>query len=331
MYNNITFASPTYFLLLLLLIPIVAWYWYNKRNINAHIQISTIDAVENNRKSFRHRLRTLPFILRILVYIFIVIVLARPQAINSGRNVTVEGIDIVMAMDISGSMLAQDFKPDRIEAAKQVASEFIEGRPNDRIGLVIFSSESFTQCPLTTDHTVLINLLRDVHMGMIQDGTAIGLGLATAVNRLKDSKAKSRVIILLTDGVNNAGSISPLTAADIAKTFGIRVYTIGVGTHGVAPYPVQTPYGIQYQNMNVEIDEAALTEIAKGTNGKYFRATNNQKLRDIYHEIDKLEKSKIQEYGFTKRKEEYLIFSMIAGILLLLDIILRNTYLRRIP
>ncbi len=206
-----------------------------------------------------------------------------------------------MALDISGSMLARDFKPDRLEASKDVATEFISGRPYDRIGLVVFSGESFTQCPLTTDHAVLINLMHEIQSGMIEDGTAIGMGLANAVNRIKDSEAKSKVIILLTDGVNNMGEIAPATAAGIAKTFGIRVYTIGVGTQGMAPYPVQTPFGIQYQNMPVEIDEAILKEIAQTTGGRYFRATDNDKLVQVYHEIDKLEKSKIDVKQFIKK------------------------------
>jgi Ca-activated chloride channel family protein len=228
-------------------------------------------------------------------------------------------------------MLSQDFKPNRIDAAKDLAIEFISGRQSDRIGLVIFSSESFTQCPLTTDHAVLINLFKDIKSGMIDDGTAIGSGLATAVSRLKDSNAKSKVIILLTDGVNNSGSISPLTAAEIAKTFGIRVYTVGIGTHGSALCPVQTPFGIQYQNMPVEIDEDVLTKIANMTNGKYFRATDNQKLRSIYTEIDKLEKSKIDVTEYTKRKDEYLWFGLIALFFIISELALRYTIFRTIP
>jgi Ca-activated chloride channel family protein len=260
----------------------------------------------------------------------LIIVLARPQSTDRFQDVSTEGIDIVLALDISGSMLARDFKPDRLEASKNVATEFISGRPYDRIGLVVFSGESFTQCPLTTDHAVLINLMREIQSGMIEDGTAIGMGLATAVNRIKDSEAKSKVIILLTDGVNNRGEIAPATAAGIAKTFGIRVYTIGVGTQGMAPYPVQTPFGTQYQNMPVEIDEDILKEIAQTTGGRYFRATDNDKLVQVYNEIDKLEKSKIDVKQFIRKEEKYLNIAISAFSLLVLEILLRNTILRKL-
>jgi Ca-activated chloride channel family protein len=227
-------------------------------------------------------------------------------------------------------MLARDFRPDRLEASKNVATEFISGRPYDRMGLVVFSGESFTQCPLTTDHAVLINLLHEVQSGMIEDGTAIGMGLATAVNRIKDSRAKSKVIILLTDGVNNRGEIAPATAADIAKTYGIRVYTIGVGSQGMAPYPVQTPYGIQYQDMPVEIDEGILQEISEKTGGKYFRATDNNKLVLVYKEIDKLEKSKIDVRQFSRKEEKYFLPAIIAFCLLAIVILLKNTIFRNL-
>jgi Ca-activated chloride channel family protein len=228
-------------------------------------------------------------------------------------------------------MLAMDFKPDRLEAAKDLAIEFIDGRPNDRIGLVIFSGETFTQCPLTTDHAVLKNLFRDIHSGMIEDGTALGDGLATAVNRLRGSKAVSKVIILLTDGVNNMGSLDPRSAAEIAKLYGIRIYTIGIGTMGQAPYPVQTPFGMQTQMMEVKIDEPLLMEIAKGTDGKYFRATNNAKLRAIYQEIDKMEKSKIDVTEFRKKKEEFLPLVLLAFIIIGFEMLLRYLYLKNIP
>ena len=236
----------------------------------------------------------------------------------------------MLTLDISGSMLARDFRPDRLEASKNVATEFISGRPYDRMGLVVFSGESFTQCPLTTDHAVLINLLREIQSGMIEDGTAIGMGLATAVNRIKDSQAKSKVIILLTDGVNNRGEIAPATAAGIAKTYGIRVYTIGVGTQGMAPYPVNTPFGIQYQDMPVEIDEAILKEISETTGGKYFRATDNNKLVQVYNEIDKLEKSKIDVRQFSRKEEKYFIPALIAFCLLAMEILVRNTLFRNL-
>jgi Ca-activated chloride channel family protein len=234
----------------------------------------------------------------------------------------------MIASDISGSMLAEDFQPNRLEAGKNIAIDFIKNRPDDRIGLVIFSGESFTQCPLTIDHDVLINLYQDVKYGMIDDGTAIGMGLATAVNRLKDSEAKSKVVILLTDGSNNMGSIPPLTAAEIAKDFGIRVYTVGIGTHGFAPYPVQTPFGVQYQKVPVDVDEGTLTKIANITGGKYFRATDNQTLKNIYDQIDKLEKAKIEVTQFHKKTELFLPFALIALFLLSMEFILKNTWLR---
>lgn len=237
----------------------------------------------------------------------------------------------MLAMDISTSMLAQDLKPDRLEAAKDVAASFINGRHNDNIGLVVFAGESFTQCPLTIDHTVLLNLFKDIHPGVIQDGTAIGLGLANAINRIKDSQAKSKVIILLTDGVNNAGEIAPVTAAEIAKTFGVRVYTIGVGTEGEAPYPIQTAFGIQYQSIKVDIDEETLKNVATITGGQYFRATDNASLKEIYAEIDQMEKTKISVQEFSKKEEEYKRWALIAFALLLVEILLRNTILKNIP
>jgi Ca-activated chloride channel family protein len=245
--------------------------------------------------------------------------------------VNTEGIDITIALDISTSMLAEDFKPNRLEAAKKAATEFINARINDRIGLVVFSSTSFTQCPITFDHDVLKNLFKSVKSGMIEDGTAIGMGLATAVDRLKDSKAKSKVIILLTDGINNTGIVAPLTAAEIAKTYGVRVYTIGVGTKGKAPYPMQTPFGTQYVNVDVQIDEDVLRKIASTTNGKYFRAVGNKALENIYKEIDKLEKTKIDESVFSRKTEEFLPLAIIAGALLLFEVLFRYFYLRKIP
>jgi Ca-activated chloride channel family protein len=264
-------------------------------------------------------------------FLALIIVLARPQSTDSWQNRSTEGIDIVLAIDVSTSMLAEDLKPNRIEAAKDVAASFISGRMNDNIGLVVFSGESFTQCPLTTDHAVLLNLFKDIRCGIIQDGTAIGLGLANAVSRIKDSKAVSKVIILLTDGSNNMGEIAPVTAADIAKTFGIRVYTIGVGSKGMAPYPFQTAYGVQYQNVPVDIDEDMLKQIAALTGGQYFRATDNATLAGIYEEIDRLEKTKINVQEYSKKQEEYRNIAILALILLLLEILLRNVLLRTIP
>jgi Ca-activated chloride channel family protein len=283
------------------------------------------------RKSTKIKLLHLPFVFRTLAILMITIALARPQASNSWRTENTEGIDIMIALDISGTMMAEDLKPNRLEASKDVATEFILSRPNDNIGLVVFSGESFTQCPLTTDHAVLVNLFNGVEYGMIEDGTAIGLGLANAINRIKNSKTKSKVIILLTDGSNNRGDIAPITAAEIAKSFGIRVYAIGVGSYGKVNIPVQTPLGLQYQQMDSEFDEKSLQDIAAMTGGNYFRATNNSKLRSIYQEIDQLEKTKINVKEYSKKNEEYYIFALLAFLFLLAEIVLRNTVLRKIP
>jgi Ca-activated chloride channel family protein len=329
---NLEFAHPKYFYLLLVIIPAIVWYVYRHNRVQADIQIPSVVPFTRIRKTTRIYLRHIPFILRMLVLALLIIVLARPQSTNRWEDETIEGIDIMLALDISGSMLAGDFSPNRIEASKDVASDFVSGRPNDRIGIVLFGGESFTQCPLTTDHAVLINLLHEVRVGVIEDqSTAIGLGLANAVKRLKDSGAKSRIVILVTDGVNNAGSVDPLTAAEIARTFGIRVYTIGVGTIGTAPYPVQDMFGnIFYQQMEVEIDEGMLKQISSMTNGAYFRATNNQKLKDIYKEIDQMEKSKIDVRQYSRKHEEYRTFAFAALLLLLFGIIFRITVLRSI-
>ena len=276
-------------------------------------------------------MRHLLFVARVFAIVFLVFALARPQSSSSWQTYNSEGIDIMLALDISGSMLARDFTPDRLEAAKEVATKFILERPQDRIGLVVFSGESFTQSPLTTDQAVLVNVMKDIESGMIEDGTAIGLGLANAVNRLKDSKAKSKVVILLTDGINNRGAIAPMTAAELAKTFGIRVYTIGVGSLGEAPYPVQTPFGVQLQRMPVEIDEDILTQIADMTGGKYFRATDNKKLEQIYKEIDQLEKSKVEVKHFSRKNEHFFYFALIGALLLILEALGRYTLLRKIP
>lgn len=325
-----TFKNPEFFWLLLLL-PLLIYRYWRVGAVQGEIRVSTLQGFAGIKPSLRQRLRHLPFVLRLLAISCLIIAIARPQSSARGQNVETEGIDIVLAMDISGSMLAEDFKPNRIEAAKKLAVEFVDSRPNDRIGLVVFSGESFTQCPLTTDHNVLKNLFTAIKSGMVLDGTAIGLGLSTAVSRLKDSQAKSKVVILLTDGINNAGSVAPLTAAEIARTFGIRVYTIGVGTYGYAPYPVQTPFGIQYQNLEVQIDEEVMKQIADMTNARYFRATSNSKLQEVYTEIDKLEKTKIFVTEFRRYSEEFFPFAIAAGILLFLEIALRKTVLRSIP
>ncbi len=308
----------------------IAWYIF-KKNQYPSIILSTAPVLHSSKKSWKVIAQHFLFSLQIIAILAIIIALARPQTSNSWKDIETEGIDIVISLDVSGSMLARDFKPDRLEASKDIAAEFINNRPNDRIGLVIFSATSFTQCPLTTDHAALINLFKSVKYGLLDDGTAIGDGLATAVARIKDSQAKSKVIILLTDGVNNSGSIDPLTAAEIAKTFGIRVYTIGVGTLGQAPYPVQTPFGTQLQMMKVEIDEPLLRKIADETGGKYFRATDNNKLRQIYNEIDQMEKTKLLVHEYYKRKEEFQLLLYIASALLALVILLKLTILKKLP
>jgi len=330
--GNLQFTHPDYLYLLLLIIPAVGWYIYRRNRIHADIRVSEIAPFRKISQGPRVFLRHVPFVLRMLVLALLIIVLARPQSTNRWENETVEGIDIMLTLDISGSMLAGDFTPNRIEASKDVATEFVSGRTNDRIGLVLFGGESFTQCPLTTDHAVLINLLHAVNVGIIDDqSTAIGLGLANGVKRLKDSNAKSKVVILVTDGVNNAGSVDPLTAAEIAKTFGIRVYTIGVGTRGTAPYPVRDAFGnIFYQQMKVEIDEDILKQISAMTNGEYFRATSNQKLKEIYGQIDQMEKTKIDVKQYSRKHEEFRIFAFLALALAVLEILLRNTVLKTI-
>lgn len=326
------FANPTYLYLLLLLIPMIGWYVYKLSKNQASLQVSSTEGFDApGASSWKVWLRHIPFILRMAAVAVLIVILARPQSTNSWQNSSTEGIDIVLAMDISTSMMAQDLKPNRLEASKDVASAFINCRPNDNIGLVVFAAESFTQCPLTTDHTVLLNLFKDVQPGIIQDGTAIGLGLANAVSRIKDSQAKSKVIILLTDGVNNQGEIAPVTAAEIAKTFGVRVYTIGVGTQGKAPYPFQTAFGVQYMDVDVEIDEPTLKQIAATTGGQYFRATDNASLKEIYSEIDKMEKTKISVQEYSKKQEEYKNWAILLFSLLLVEILLRNTLLRNIP
>lgn len=325
------FANIEYLFLLLLLIPYIVWYILKHKKNNATLQMSDTNIYRDIKKSYKIYLLHAPFILRIIVLSLVILILARPQTTNNWQNSEVEGIDIMLAIDVSTSMLAEDLKPNRLEAAKDVAAEFISGRPNDNIGITLFAGESFTQCPLTVDHTVLLNLFQSINSGIVEDGTAVGMGIANAVSRLKDSKAKSKVIILLTDGTNNKGDISPLTAADIAKSFGIRVYTIGVGTNGMAPYPLRVAGTIQYINTPVEIDEKTLTQIAITTNGNYFRATNNSKLKEVYKEIDKLERTKLNVKQYSKRHEEYQWFALIALLFLLLEFYLRNSILKKIP
>lgn len=329
--NNIHFANPELFYLLLL-IPIFAYlyFWKVSKNI-PKITLSTASFVNNLKSSWRIKLRHFPFILLLFGLILVITALSRPQSSSTKKQVDTEGVDIVIALDVSTSMLAEDLKPNRIEAAKENAEKFIEKRINDRIGLVIFSGESFTQCPITIDHSILKSLIDKIKSGMIEDGTAIGMGLATSVARLKDSKSKSKVIVLLTDGINNMGFVSPQTAAEIAHTYGIRVYTIGVGTRGLAPYPFNTQFGIQYQNVEVQIDEGILKEIASITGGKYFRATNSKSLESIYKEIDGLEKTKIDVTYFTKRTEKFLPFAISGFLLILLSILFRYTVFVKFP
>lgn len=325
-----TFANPGYLFLLLLLIPVIGWYIYELRKADASIQIGDTRILQEQPTSLRVRLLHLPFILRVAAITLLSLALARPQLTNRWSSESTEGIDIMMALDISGTMLAEDLKPNRLEAAKQVASDFVLARPNDQIGLVVFAGESFTQCPLTIDHAVLVNLFQSVEYGMIEDGTAIGLGLANAVNRMKDSQTKSKVIILLTDGSNNRGDIDPQTAAEIAKTFGIRVYTVGVGSYGQARVPVQTPIGTQYVTMDSEFDETTLQRIAQTTGGQYFRATDNSSLKKIYEQIDQLEKTKLRVREYSKHTENFAPFLYAALLCLLGEIVLRYFVLRTI-
>ncbi|MCI6324238.1 MAG: VWA domain-containing protein [Bacteroidales bacterium] len=325
-----SFASPGYLFLLLFLIPVVGWYVYELHKADASVQMSSATTLKKSMRSWRVYLLHVPFVLRVAAITLLSIALARPQLTNRWSSESTEGIDIMMALDISGTMQAEDLKPNRLEAAKQVASDFVIARPNDQIGLVVFAGESFTQCPLTTDHAVLVNLFKSVKFGMIEDGTAIGLGLANAVNRMKDSPTKSKVVILLTDGSNNRGDIDPMTAAEIAKTFGIRVYAVGVGSHGQARVPVQTPVGVQYMMMDSEFDENTLQNIATTTGGQYFRATDNNSLKQIYEQIDQLEKTKLRVREYAKHTDTFAPFLVAALLCLLAEILLRYFVLRTI-
>jgi Ca-activated chloride channel family protein len=326
-----TLLNPEYLFLLLLLIPIVVWYIWKLRKSRATLQMSSISGLNKRYRGSRVWLIHVPFILRVALIVLVSIALSRPQLSDSWETESTEGIDIMMAMDISGTMLGEDLKPTRLEAAKEVAKEFILARPNDQIGLVLFAGESFTQCPMTTDHAVLLDLFESVEFGMIEDGTAIGLGLANAVNRMKDSSSKSKVVILLTDGSNNSGDIDPETAAEIAQTYGIRVYAIGVGSYGDnIPVSVQTPYGMTKTVMSSEFDEETLKKIAEMTGGEYFRATDNNSLRDIYDQIDKLEKTKIRAREYSKRTEYFMPFLWAALACLILELLIRHFVLRTV-
>jgi Ca-activated chloride channel family protein len=321
-WREISFANPEFFWAMLIIPLMVLWYVWRQKKLYGTIKISSTQGfVKSPLVLFRHSL----LFFRTIGIAALIVALARPQTSLSWQDVTTEGIDIAIALDISGSMLAEDFKPNRLEASKQVAMDFISERPYDRIGLVVYAGESFTQCPLTTDHDVLLNLFEGIQNGMIEDGTAIGMGLATSVSRLKDSEAISKVVILLTDGSSNKGSIPPVTAAEIAKKFGIRVYTVGVGSNGMAPTPFKDQFGrTQYQNVEVKIDEETLKEIARIADGKYFRATNKKSLEAIYQEIDKLEKSKIEVTEYKKKSEKFVPFATLSVLLLLVEFLLRN-------
>ena len=323
--SNIEFANKWVLYFLALLPVLIVFYVLKEKDRNARVNIPTLKFFKTDKLPFRLLLKHFLFALRILTLGILILALARPQSTDSWSETETQGIDIALCMDVSGSMRAMDLTPNRLEAAKDVAIEFINGRETDRIAVVVFSGESFTLCPLTTDRSVAVNQVNSIDFGLIEDGTAIGSGLATGVNRLKESKAESKVIILLTDGINNSGTIGPATAAEIAQDFGIRVYTIGVGTLGRAPYPVQGPFGTQVREVEVKIDEDVLQNIASITGGKYFRATDNQKLRDIYTEIDQMEKTILNTQDFSKKEEEYLPFLLIGLGILLLELLLRYT------
>ncbi|MBB1568304.1 vWA domain-containing protein [Capnocytophaga leadbetteri] len=330
MFKNIVFANPEFFWLLLLLPLMLLWYWYWNKKSQANVTFSTTIAFKKT-KSWSDALYHLLFVLRMIAIALIVVALARPQTHSENAKTKItDGIDIVMAIDVSASMLSQDLKPNRFEALKKVASQFVKDRPNDRIGLVIYAGESYTKTPVTTDKSIILNALSEITYGQIEDGTAIGMGLATAVNRLKESKAKSRVIILLTDGVNNTGFIDPQTAAELAAEYGIKVYTVGIGTNGMAlsPYALNADGSIIYRMQQVDIDEPLMKKIAQVTKGRYFRATNNQKLQQIYDEINQMETTKIEEFKYTEVDEKFRWWVLVAGVLLLLEFVLKHTLLR---
>lgn len=330
MFKNIIFANPEFFWLLLLLPLMLLWYWFWNKKSQANVTFSTTIAFKKT-KSWSDALYHLLFVLRMIAIVLIVVALARPQTHSENAKTKItDGIDIVMAIDVSASMLSQDLKPNRFEALKKVASQFVKDRPNDRIGLVIYAGESYTKTPVTTDKSIILNALSEITYGQIEDGTAIGMGLATAVNRLKESKAKSRVIILLTDGVNNTGFIDPQTAAELAAEYGIKVYTVGIGTNGMAlsPYALNADGSIIYRMQQVDIDEPLMKKIAQVTKGRYFRATNNQKLQQIYDEINQMETTKIEEFKYTEVDEKFRWWVLVAGVLLLLEFVLKHTLLR---
>lgn len=329
MFENISFANPEFFWLLLLLPLALIWYYFKRKEQTASLKISSVMGF--SKGDILPKLRHLLFVLRLLSLAAIIVAMARPQTEDiSTRTKTTKGIDIVMAIDVSSSMLARDLKPNRLSALKEVASDFVKKRPNDRIGLVAYAGEGYTKTPITSDKSIVLSALREITYGQLNDGTAIGMGLATAVNRLKESKAISKIIILLTDGVNNSGFIEPQTAADLAIEFGIKTYTIGLGTNGNALSPIayNADGSFRYGMRQVEIDEDLLKEIAKVTGGKYFRATNNEKLEAIYDEINKLEKTEIEEFKYYRYEEKFRPWILLAGALLLLEWVLRTTIFR---
>lgn len=328
-FNSITFSQPLFFGLFILIPLLIFWYVKNYNRQNASIKVSVVAA--HGLQSFKTIMRHFPFILRLLSFSFIILALARPQTKNDEQRAEGEGIDIILCIDVSGSMTARDFKPNRLEAAKEVAFNFINKRLTDRMGIVIFSGESFTLCPLTTDRGVLLSAIKSIRNGLLEDGTAIGAGLSTSVDRLRKSGGKSKVVLLLTDGVNNGGLIDPKTAKEIAKAFGIKVYTIGVGSDGYAPQPVNTPMGVVMENQKVNIDEKLMNEIATETGGKYFRARDNQSLNAIYSTIDKLEKSKVEIINTIRYQEKFYPFVIAALFFLLLEALLRYTVFRKFP
>ncbi|MDB5222515.1 MAG: hypothetical protein JWN83_1182 [Chitinophagaceae bacterium] len=329
-FQNIAFGQPQFFYLLILIPALVAWKIIKGRSQQAAINVSSVRGLQNI-SSWKNIFHHTPFVLRLLALTCIIFALARPQTRNDEQLTEGEGVDIILCIDVSGSMTAQDFTPNRMEAAKKVAEDFVDQRVADRIGIVIFSGESFTQCPLTTDHAVLKSQIEQIRNGLLEDGTAIGSGLATSVDRLRTSTAKSKVVILLTDGINNGGLIDPATAREIAKRFNVKVYTIGVGTDGYAPTPVNTPMGIVMQNEKVAIDEKLLTNIAAETGGRYFRAKDNASLKNIYNEIDKLEKSKVQITTFRRFAEKFYPFVFAALLFLFLEVLLRFTVFKKFP
>ncbi len=332
-YNDIQFAEKQWFWLFAIIPMLLAWYLFKLKTYEGEINYSSFNLFTGIKSSLKAKFRHVLFLLRLVALSFLILAIARPQSRSSWKDVKTEGIDIVVSLDVSLSMLAKDFKPNRLEVAKEVLGDFIDARPNDKIGLVVFSGEAFTQCPLTTDHKIIKNMFGDIKAGMLDQGTAIGLGLADGVARVKDSKAKSKVVILISDGVSNVGEIAPLTAADIAKTFGVRVYCIGVGSKGKALQPVALyPNGeMEYDYVDVDIDDATMTQISKMTGGKYFRATDRESLEKTYKEIDLLEKTIISEKNFSNKSEHFLPFALAAAICLLLEFLLKRFVFKAIP